>query len=57
MENNRPNQDHSEQKIDSKNSAVLKPWHAPKLVIEDTENTKGGTFTCNSPGDDAWYSS
>ena len=39
------------------NKSELKPWHAPKLVIEDTENTKGGTFTCNSPGDDGWYSS
>lgn len=35
----------------------LKPWNAPKLTIEDVGNTKGGTFTCNSPGDDGWYSS
>jgi hypothetical protein len=39
------------------NEKTLKAWHAPKLVIEDTENTKGGDFSCNSPGDDAWYSS
>lgn len=44
-------------KTKDKNKKNLKTWHAPKLVIEDTENTKGGNFSCNSPGDDAWYSS
>jgi len=34
-----------------------KAWETPKLIIEDTVNTKGGNFSCNAPGDDAWYSS
>lgn len=42
---------------DDNSKPERKPWHAPKLVIEDTENTRGGNFACNSPGDDAWYSS
>jgi len=47
MEDNKENLENSE----------LKTWHAPKLTIEDVGNTKGGNFTCNSPGDDGWYSS
>jgi hypothetical protein len=36
----------------------LKEWETPELIVEDVQSvTKGGTFTCNSPGDDAWYQS
>jgi hypothetical protein len=33
----------------------LKEWKAPKLQIENTNNTLGGTTNTNSPGDDSWY--
>jgi hypothetical protein len=39
------------------NEPTRRVWETPKLVIEDTENTKGGNFSCNAVGDDAWYSS
>ncbi|MBR9831816.1 hypothetical protein GYB57_06695 [bacterium] len=35
----------------------LKEWKAPKLQVENTNNTLGGTLSCNSPGDDSWYTS
>jgi len=33
----------------------LKEWKAPKLQVESTNNTLGGTTNTNSPGDDTWY--
>ena len=47
----------SEDSKKNTDNSELKPWHAPKLTIEDVGNTKGGMFTCNTPGDDGWYSS
>jgi hypothetical protein len=43
------NQDYSSDK------SKLKEWKAPKLQIENTNNTLGGTTSTNAPGDDSWY--
>jgi hypothetical protein len=51
------NSEKNKKKLEESDKSELKFWKAPKLVIEDTENTKGGNFNTNSPGDDAWYSS
>jgi len=40
-----------------KSTRTRKPWVTPELIVENVESTKGGNFSCNSPGDDAWYSS
>jgi len=39
----------------SKPDKNLKAWKAPKLQVEKTNNTLGGTISANAPGDDAWY--
>ncbi len=38
-----------------KENKQLKEWKAPKLQVENTNNTLGGTLSCNAPGDDTWY--
>lgn len=54
---NTANPEENKESFEESSEFKRKPWSAPKLVIEDTENTRGGTFTCNTPGDDGWYSS
>lgn len=51
------NSDGINKSFEEANKSELKAWNAPKLVIEDTENTKGGTHSNPNTGDDAWYSS
>lgn len=36
----------------------LEEWTTPELIVEDMGTaTRGGPFTSQSPGDDAWYQS
>jgi len=55
MEENNSNPQEEINKTDELEQSENKTWHAPKLVIEDTENTRGGTSNANAVGDDAWY--
>jgi|GEM_PF-1911123 len=56
MKEKKSNKSNSDENKDYSNDAnKLKEWKAPKLQVENTNNTLGGTLTCNAPGDDTWY--
>lgn len=44
-----------ENTVKDSGQVAKKSWSDPLLVVEDVESTKGGTLSCNAPGDDSWY--
>jgi len=57
MENSREKNKKSASQKQAEFARTRKAWTSPKLIVESVESTKGGTISCNNPGDDTWYKS